>query len=423
MNKGTKLRFKIHNILYDIYQNNKNLDDLIIKNEIDKESSEDIAFVHNVCLNSMRFYFHVNEIINTYIKKKSKIHQKILLISGITQIVYLNFKEYAVIDCSVEIAKKLNIYHGLINACLKNISLNKKDLNKTNIKFNNLPYWFQKQTTNLSKINKNSFLKNFNQEPDLHIVFKDEKKKEQFKEKIVNSSNNSGFLKQKKLIRNLSFYKEGHWWVQDFSSSFPLLNVNKKVLSKNNIDLCAAPGGKSFQVLSTKNTIILNDKSKKRLKITKENLNRLNFKAEILNKNALTINSNKKFDFIILDAPCSAIGTIRKNPEIFFKNKDPDFKNLIYIQMKMLKKASILLKNNGIILYMVCSFLEIETTNQIKHFLSKNKNFTLNKFFVNNHNDQHKKFINNNYMYTLPSTFKGYKIDGYFAAYLKKVNR
>ena len=66
----------------------------------------------------MRFQFHSTKIIDKYIKKIS-VNEKILLISAITQIVFLNFKDYAVINCSVEIAKKLKVYHGLINATLK----------------------------------------------------------------------------------------------------------------------------------------------------------------------------------------------------------------------------------------------------------------------------------------------------------------
>ena len=72
--------------------------------------------MHNVTLNTMRYHFHCLKIIDKYIKKKIRDHEKILLISAITQIVFLEFKEYAVINCSVEIAKKLKLYSGLINA-------------------------------------------------------------------------------------------------------------------------------------------------------------------------------------------------------------------------------------------------------------------------------------------------------------------
>ena len=84
------------------------------------------------------------------IKKKLRDQEKILLISAITQIVFLNFKEYAVINCSVEIAKKLNLYPGIINATLKKIAKNKNDLKQIKISFSDLPLWFQKKTSFLS---------------------------------------------------------------------------------------------------------------------------------------------------------------------------------------------------------------------------------------------------------------------------------
>ena len=87
-----------------------------------------------------------------------------------------------------------------------------------------------------------------------------------------------------------------------------------------------------------------------------------------------------QYDFIILDAPAPAVGTIRKNPE-FFRTKQPNFDKLIKTQKFLLDTASKLLKKNGIILYMVCSFLKSETDEQIYKFLEKNKNFSINKFF------------------------------------------
>ena len=161
MIKGEEIRFDIHNILFSIYKFNKTLNNKDIQKKINKHKKEDISFINNVTLNSMRFHLHSSKIINKYIKLKIKDKEKILLISAITQIVFLNFKEYAVINCSVEIAKKLKIYHGLINATLKNISKDKKKLKKINIKFDDLPLWFKNKTKSLKNIEKKKFSKKF----------------------------------------------------------------------------------------------------------------------------------------------------------------------------------------------------------------------------------------------------------------------
>ena len=421
MIKGEKVRFDVHNILYSIFKLNKNLKDSYIKKIINKNKKEDISFINNVTLNSMRFHIHIDKIINEYTSKKIRDHERILFISAITQIVYLGFRDYAVINCSVQIAKKLKIYHGFINACLKKISKNKKKLKKTKIKFSDLPQWFKEETKLLPSLERNNFIENFNKEPDIHLVFKDKKSLELFEEKILETSDTSGFLLIKKDIKGISSFIKGNWWVQDYSSFFPIHNLPIRDTSKKFLDVCAAPGGKAFQILSRKFDVDLNDKSFQRIKILKSNLNRLNYKTIILNQDFTKFQTSKKYDCIIIDAPCSAIGTIRRNPEIFFKSKRPDFFALDLIQRKMLEKASLILNKQGLILYMVCSFLKRETEDQINSFLKVKDNFKLYNFTLKDKDKESSKLIKNDVMITLPNTINNLNIDGYFAAYLKKI--
>ncbi len=159
MIKGEKVRFDIYNILFSIYKFNLTLNSASIQKIIDKQKRKDVALLHNVTLNSMRYHLHCIKIINKFINKKIKIKEKILLISAITQIVFLDFKDYAVINCSVEISKKLKLYPGLINASLKKISMNKEDLKKISINFNDFPTWFQKKTYYLSSDEKKRIIK------------------------------------------------------------------------------------------------------------------------------------------------------------------------------------------------------------------------------------------------------------------------
>ena len=211
-------------------------------------------------------------------------------------------------------------------------------------------------------------------------------------------------------------------WVQDFSSFLPIYNFEEINRNEIFLDACAAPGGKSFQILSKKSNVTLNDKNKNRIQTLKSNLKRLRFRAEILNKDFIQFDNNKKYDVIIIDAPCSAIGTIRRNPEIFFKNKGPDFKQLLSLQENMLEKASCLLNMNGFIIYMTCSFLKIETFDQVEKFLKLNNNFLSVDFKLKENKSDYSKLIQNNFMITMPNIIFNYNIDGYFAAFLKKLN-
>ncbi len=420
MIKGEKIRLDIHNILFSIYKLNKTLNDTSIKRLIANHKKKDLSFLYNVTLNSMRLHLHCLKIINKYIKQNVRDHERILLTSAITQIVFLDFKEYAVINCSVEIAKKLKLYPGLINAVLKQIAKNKLELKEIKIKFNDFPFWFQKKTKHFSNENKKQFLNSFYTQPDIHIVFKNEDRLNSFDEKLIKTSSVSGFLLNNIDIKNIKTFKDGDWWVQDFSSFFPLNNFKDYNKGKKFLDACAAPGGKSFQLLSKNFNVDLNDISKIRINTLKSNLKRLSFSPNVLNNDFLKISENNKYDFIIIDAPCSAVGTVRKNPEIFFKKKGPNFSDLHSLQQNMLDKAGVLLNKGGFIIYMTCSFLPSETIDQIKKFLRKNNNFSLYNFELNKENIKYGNFIKNNFMITLPNNILNKNIDGYFASYLKK---
>ncbi len=267
---------------------------------------------------------------------------------------------------------------------------------------------------------KDLFLKNYYKEPSIHLVFKDEKYIEQVKSQITLTTEKSGFINKKKPIREIPGYYEGNWWVQDLSTSIPLYEISKKNQEMKFIDLCSAPGGKAFQILSKNNNVTLNDKNKERIEMLKVNLKRLKLNPKIMNFDVMDMKITEKYDFIIIDAPCSSVGTIRRNPEIFFKNKKPDFLKLLNIQEKMLNKAKSLLKSEGTILYMTCSFLKIETFDQVNKFLKSNQNFYLDKSNFNQENSPFTKFIKDKFFYTLPTSYINYNIDGFFAAYLRK---
>ena len=130
MNKGISLRLLVHNILYDVYKFKKSLDYSFKKYKVDKLDERDLNFINNICLNTVRYSLHTKKILKLYVNNNLRLNEQILFGSAITQLIFLDFKNYAVINSSVEIAKKLKIYHGFVNATLKRIFLNKNKLKK-----------------------------------------------------------------------------------------------------------------------------------------------------------------------------------------------------------------------------------------------------------------------------------------------------
>ena len=414
MRKSVKVRIIIFDILNEIHQKNKNFDESFLNlTQNPKLNDQDKSMIYNITLNSIRNNLYIKKILNNFLQKKTSLKIRILLLSAITQILYLDFKEYAVTNDTVEVAKIRKLNPGLINSLLKNIIINKQSINKEEFSESSVPLWFIKALKK-NKLNLKEIIKNITNEPSLHLVFKNKNFLEIFKENHGKTTELSAFIFTRKKIKDLENYKKGHWWVQDFSSMLPIY-LSPEIRSKKILDMCAAPGGKSFQSISLDNYVTLNDINLKRIKTLRSNLIRLNFSNEIKNYNALDFPENEKFDVIILDSPCSGVGTLRRNPDILFKKKSPDLNFLTKVQEDLLNKAAKLLNKNGLLIYMVCSFLYDETKGIKSKFLNDNKNFTQYKFDLSL-NKNFKDFLDvDGDIFSIPSKFKNQMVDGFYS--------
>ena len=420
MQKGVKTRFIIHQILCALKSNNLNFDEAF-KFYISKHKLilADKKMIHNIVLSTMRYELNIKKIIKKYIKKNITDSQHLVLSSAITQLIYLDFKEYAVVNSTVELAKlkSIRIFPGFINAVLKNILKDRNLLKLIVADYNDLPKWFVSETNNWTIKEKQLFLKTIMDKPDLNIVFKNNDLLKNFKYVGFKTSQKSMIVDDPQQIDKLPQYQNGDWWIQDYASMLPI-HLMTNIKGENIIDMCAAPGGKTFQAISENGNVDIIEKNINRAKILKENLNRLKFDDKINILDVLQISDRKKYDIVLLDAPCSSVGTIRRNPEIFFRNQSTDIDKIVNLQNQLLNKAKDLVKTKGIILYMVCSFLDKETKILIDNFLENNQNFQIEKFISK---EKSKELIDKNgYINIIPRKFNNFNIDGFFAAKLKK---
>ena len=414
MRKSVKVRVLIFDILNEIHQKNINFDDSFLNfTQNLKLDERDRSMIYNIVLNSIRNNFFINDVLNNFLQKKTSLRIRILLLSAITQILYLDFKNYAVTNDTVDVAKIKKLNPGLVNSLLKNIIKNKKTINKKKFSESSVPSWFI-NTIKKNRLNVKEIIENITNEPSLHLVFKNKNLLEVFKEGHEKTTELSAFILNKKKIKDLESYEKGHWWVQDLSSMLPIY-LSPEIKSKKVLDMCAAPGGKSFQTICLDNNVTINDISLKRIKILRANLNRLNLNNEIKNYNALEMPEIEKFDVIVLDSPCSGIGTLRRNPDILFKKKPPDIDFLSKVQENLINKAAKLLKINGVLIYMVCSFLYDETKGIKNKFLDKNKNFSQHHFKLSSNNNFKDYLDNDGDIFCIPSKFKNYMVDGFYS--------
>ena len=164
-------------------------------------------------------------------------------------------------------------------------------------------------------------------------------------------------------VSALPGYAEGEWWVQDAAAALPV-QVLAPQTGETILDLCAAPGGKTLQLCAAGSDVTALDLSDKRMARVRENLDRCGLPATCLVGDALD-HSGGPYDAILLDAPCSATGTIRRHPDLPFAKDGSEFGALIELQAAMLDHAVGLLKPGGRLVFCTCSILPDEGECQV----------------------------------------------------------
>ena len=180
-------------------------------------------------------------------------------------------------------------------------------------------------------------------------------------------------LADRRPVATLPGYREGAWWVQDAAAALParLLAVQP---GERVLDLCAAPGGKTAQLASAGARVTAIDRSADRLVRFQENLARLRLDVETLCRDALDYEADP-FDAVLLDAPCTATGTLRRHPDIAWVKGAADLDGLVRIQVRLLGRAAKLVRPGGRLVYCVCSLEPEEGERQAEAFLARHPDF------------------------------------------------
>ena len=196
--------------------------------------------------------------------------------------------------------------------------------------------------------------------PPLDLVLRDPAQTSEWTERLGGTSLFPGHVRLGRgtAVENLEGYDEGAWWVQDLAASLPAQLLGPGA-GRSVLDLCAAPGGKTLQLAAAGWQVTALDASERRLERVKQNLGRTVLTAELITADALEWEPAAQFDAVLLDAPCTATGTARRNPDVVHRIGPRQIAEMAELQAALLRRAAGWVKPGGVLVYAVCS-LEAE---------------------------------------------------------------
>jgi len=429
--KKSDPRQAVFRILEGVLEKNLPLDDCLEK-EFTKAagwSAQDRAFAKNLATTLFRTLALVDKEISGFLKRPlppKALWVRHWLRIGAVQILFFEVPDHAAVNTTVEAvsrAKKpgAKVYKGLVNGILRNIIRTKDAALK---RFQEapeaiLPRWLRQRWEEFYGVpTVRAISQVLASQPPLDLTLKDPAQTfglegTEIFEGVIR-------LSPKGLITDLPGFKEGGWWAQDIAAGLPPRLLGD-VKGKAVLDLCAAPGGKTLFLAASGAKVTAVDASAERLKRLAENLQRTGLAAKVICADVLAFRPGEKFDCILLDAPCSATGTLRRHPDVPYHRGKTEIERLAGLQVRLLSHAAGLLKPGGVLVYCVCSLEKEEGEDVITRFLSNNPTLKRDPLKARELAGHSEWITKDGDLRTLPSHLaeRG-GMDGFFAARLIK---
>lgn len=333
----------------------------------------DRAFVRMVVATTLRRIGQIDGVLNRCLDRpmpaKLAMVRDVLRL-GVAQMVFLDTPAHAVVDTAVQLVKdgKFAPYAGLTNAILRRVARDGKAMAEAIDACRlNTPRWLWNDwVASYGEDTARAIGEAHLGEAPLDISLKPGEDPAVWAERLEAVVLPTGSLRRAAggAVQDLPGFADGVWWIQDAAAAMPVRLLGD-VQGLSVLDLCAAPGGKTCQLAAAGATVTAIDRSARRLRRVSENLVRLGLNATVQDGDAIVWRPEAPVDAILLDAPCSATGTIRRHPDVARLKKPQDVLDLAATQADLLKASAEMLKPGGLVVYCTCSLQKAEGEDQI----------------------------------------------------------
>jgi 16S rRNA (cytosine967-C5)-methyltransferase len=350
----------------------------------------DRAFARMMVATTLRRLGQIDRVIAAFLKqplpdRAGVIHNILRL--GAAQLLLLETPAHAVVDNAVRlcVVVRQQGFKGLVNAVLRRISAEGKAVyDSASDPAHNVPDWLWKSwSETYGDETARAIATAHLAEPPLDLTVRDDPAG--WAARLGGEALPGGTIRLRGAgeVSQIEGFADGAWWVQDVAAALParlLLSALAEAPGgispdKSIVDLCAAPGGKTIQLALSGATVTAVDRSGTRLVRLRQNLHRMGVTAQIFKADASKWQPAETYDAVLLDAPCSSTGTIRRHPDIAWNKKPEDVTRLAALQDKLLQATATMLKPGGILVYSVCSLQPEEGPARIDALLSATDDF------------------------------------------------
>ncbi|WP_457647927.1 RsmB/NOP family class I SAM-dependent RNA methyltransferase [Profundibacter sp.] len=351
------------------------LPELLVTGALDKLDPSEKARAQRLAMETLRWMDRADRMLGPFLQRKPELMVHNVLRLSVVELCVDGAAAHGVVNSAVSMVKADKLHHrasGMVNAVLRKIDVTAWD----KLPEPRLPKWLRKPlVADYGKKTVEAMEASFAKGAPLDLTPKGDAAA--LAKAVGGTVLPTGSVRVQGAgqVSALAGYEAGDWWVQDAAAAIPAKVLNAQA-GERVLDMCAAPGGKTMQLAAAGADVVAIDVSKKRMARVRENLQRTGLEATLRVVDALEWRE-ALFDAILLDAPCTATGTIRRHPDLPYAKDGADFPTLFALQERMIDHALSQLKPGGRLVFCTCSLLPDEGEIQIEDALKRHDDITV----------------------------------------------